>query len=76
MRFHRIRTPQPDARRALHLCDHPHFLSAFGMETLRDLPNIEALEDAGLLSRHAVQEDVAASRESVADEDEELSSIE
>jgi chromosome segregation and condensation protein ScpB len=27
-----------------------HFLSAFGMETLRDLPNIEALEDAGLLS--------------------------
>ncbi|WP_309550467.1 SMC-Scp complex subunit ScpB [Rhizobium rhizogenes] len=54
----------------------PHFLSAFGMETLRDLPNIEALEDAGLLSRHAVQEDVAASRESVADEDEELSSIE
>lgn len=31
----------------------PHFLSAFGMETLRDLPNIEALEDAGLLSRQA-----------------------
>ncbi|MCW8060559.1 SMC-Scp complex subunit ScpB [Agrobacterium tumefaciens] len=29
----------------------PHFLSAFGMETLRDLPNVEALEDAGLLSR-------------------------
>ncbi|CDZ42318.1 Condensin subunit ScpB [Neorhizobium galegae bv. officinalis] len=33
----------------------PHFLSAFGMETLRDLPNIEALEDAGLLSRQIVQ---------------------
>lgn len=32
-----------------------HFLSAFGMETLRDLPDIEALEDAGLLCRHAVQ---------------------
>lgn len=31
-----------------------HFLSAFGMETLRDLPDVEALEDAGLLSRHAV----------------------
>ncbi|MCY0150729.1 SMC-Scp complex subunit ScpB [Hoeflea sp. G2-23] len=30
-----------------------HFLSAFGMETLRDLPDIEALEDAGLLSRDA-----------------------
>ena len=27
------------------------FLSAFGMETLRDLPDIEALEDAGLLGR-------------------------
>ncbi|NEK18153.1 SMC-Scp complex subunit ScpB [Rhizobium leguminosarum] len=30
----------------------PHFLSAFGMETLRDLPNIEALEEAGMLSRN------------------------
>lgn len=29
-----------------------HFLSAFGMETLRDLPNIEALEDAGLLTKN------------------------
>lgn len=28
-----------------------HFLSTFGMETLRDLPDMEALEDAGLLSR-------------------------
>lgn len=28
----------------------PRFLSVFGFETLRDLPNIEALEDAGLLS--------------------------
>ncbi|MUZ75302.1 segregation and condensation protein B [Agrobacterium vitis] len=35
----------------------PHFLSAFGMETLRDLPNVEALEDAGLLSRHALHND-------------------
>ena len=34
-----------------------HFLSAFGMETLRDLPDIEALEDAGLISRRAVQND-------------------
>jgi segregation and condensation protein B len=31
-----------------------HFLSAFGMETLRDLPDMEALEDAGLLSRQSV----------------------
>lgn len=42
-----------------------HFLSAFGMETLRDLPDIEALEDAGLLSRQAVQyEPLSAERES------------
>lgn len=27
------------------------FLSAFGLETLRDLPDMERLEDAGLLSR-------------------------
>ncbi|TNM60244.1 SMC-Scp complex subunit ScpB [Aliirhizobium smilacinae] len=32
-----------------------HFLSAFGMDTLRDLPDIEALEDAGLLSRQIVR---------------------
>lgn len=32
-----------------------HFLSAFGMEKLRDLPDLEALEDAGLLSRRAIQ---------------------
>jgi len=32
-----------------------HFLSAFGMMTLRDLPDIEALNDAGLLSRQALQ---------------------
>lgn len=35
-----------------------HFLSAFGMGTLRDLPDIEALEDAGLLSRQAIQQNV------------------
>lgn len=28
-----------------------HFLSAFGMETLRDLPDVEALTDAGLLKQ-------------------------
>ena len=30
-----------------------HFLSAFDFQTLRDLPNLEALEDAGLLSMRA-----------------------
>jgi chromosome segregation and condensation protein ScpB len=29
----------------------PAFLSAFGFDTLRDLPDVEMLEDAGLLSR-------------------------
>ena len=33
-----------------------HFLSAFDLQTLRDLPDIEALEDAGLLSRHGQTE--------------------
>lgn len=38
-----------------------HFLSAFGMETLRDLPDVEALEDAGLLSiRSAPDDDMPA----------------
>ena len=53
-----------------------HFLSAFGMETLRDLPSIEALEDAGLLSRHAVQNEVAASGGAGSDKNEESSFIE
>ncbi|TBB81028.1 SMC-Scp complex subunit ScpB [Rhizobium ruizarguesonis] len=34
----------------------PHFLSAFGMETLRDLPDVEALGDAGLLSLQSAQD--------------------
>ncbi|NKM57818.1 segregation and condensation protein B [Rhizobium anhuiense] len=33
-----------------------HFLSAFGMETLRDLPDVEALGDAGLLSLQSAQD--------------------
>jgi segregation and condensation protein B len=40
-----------------------HFLTAFGMETLRDLPDIEALEDAGLLSRRGVREEAIPSGE-------------
>jgi len=37
-----------------------HFLSAFGLETLRDLPDLERLEDDGLLSRDSlVREDLA-----------------
>lgn len=43
-----------------------HFLSAFGMETLRDLPDIEALEDAGLLNRQTM---AAEAIESASDDD-------
>ncbi|WP_156953545.1 hypothetical protein [Aquamicrobium defluvii] len=31
-------------------------MSTFNVQTLRDLPDIDALEDAGLLSRKGVQE--------------------
>ncbi|TBF86445.1 SMC-Scp complex subunit ScpB [Rhizobium leguminosarum] len=41
-----------------------HFLSSFGMETLRDLPDLERLEDAGLLSRQALEETATAAPES------------
>ncbi|SFB57165.1 segregation and condensation protein B [Rhizobium sp. NFR07] len=53
-----------------------HFLSAFGMETLRDLPNIEALEDAGLLSRQVVHNEIAASEGDDGGTDEEASFME
>ncbi|KWV42303.1 segregation and condensation protein B [Rhizobium altiplani] len=45
-----------------------HFLSAFGLETLRDLPDLERLEDAGLLSRQALEGDALPMRESEASE--------
>ncbi len=48
----------------------PHFLACFGFDTLRDLPNIEMLEDAGLLSRHAVAEADAAEAEAATDGEE------
>jgi len=53
------RSPTPGA--AYTYVTTPHFLSAFGMETLRDLPNVEAMEDAGLLSRHDVQTELLTS---------------
>ena len=40
-----------------------HFLTTFGMQTLRDLPDIEALEDAGLLSRKGMQEESVGAAE-------------
>ncbi len=35
----------------------PAFLTAFGFETLRDLPDFEMLEDSGLLNRDQLQTD-------------------
>lgn len=43
------RSPQPGA--PYTLVTTKTFLSQFGLQSLRDLPDIEALEDAGLLSR-------------------------
>ncbi|NKX68264.1 SMC-Scp complex subunit ScpB (plasmid) [Labrenzia sp. 5N] len=40
-----------------------HFLSAFSLNTLRDLPDIERLEDAGLLSRQVPETDLLAQQE-------------
>lgn len=36
------------------------FLSAFGFDTLQDLPDAEMLEDAGLLRRHQLESDISA----------------
>lgn len=43
------RSPQPGA--PYNYVTTPAFLSRFGFETLRDLPDFELLEDAGLLSK-------------------------
>lgn len=60
------RSPTPGAPYS-YVTTH-HFLSSFGMETLRDLPDIEALEDAGLLNRQAAQNERVAP-EAEADEE-------
>ncbi|WFU07472.1 SMC-Scp complex subunit ScpB (plasmid) [Rhizobium sp. CB3171] len=44
------------------------FLSIFGLGTLRDLPDIERLEDAGLLSRQAPMPDAFVGQEADIDE--------
>lgn len=50
------RSPTPGA--SYTYVTTPHFLSAFGMETLRELPNIEELENAGLICREALRRTV------------------
>ncbi|KNY31082.1 SMC-Scp complex subunit ScpB [Agrobacterium genomosp. 3 str. CIP 111-78] len=49
------RSPQPGA--PYTLVTTKTFLSQFGLESLRDLPEFEALEDAGLLSRESLLDD-------------------
>ncbi|MCZ7448146.1 SMC-Scp complex subunit ScpB [Rhizobium rhizogenes] len=56
------RSPTPGAPYAY--VTTKHFLSAFGLETLRELPDLERLEDAGLLSRQAFAEGATADTES------------
>ncbi len=48
------RSPQPGA--PYTYVTTPAFLSRYGFETLRDLPDFERLEDAGLLSKAALLE--------------------
>lgn len=51
------RSPQPGA--PYTYVTTKKFLEQFGLETLRDLPDLEALEDAGLLNQGAVVVDDA-----------------
>ena len=48
----------------------PEFLSTFGFDTLRDLPDIEMLEDSGLLNRTRVADDTDIMETRFADDDE------
>lgn len=51
------RSPQPGA--PYTYVTTKKFLEQFGLDTLRDLPDLEALEDAGLLSRSSAAVDFA-----------------
>jgi hypothetical protein len=50
----RSKTAQSASRRALYLFTTKTFLAHFGFDTLRDLPNFEAFEEAGLLCKERV----------------------
>jgi segregation and condensation protein B len=56
------RSPQPGAPYAY--VTTPAFLSQFGFESLRDLPDLERLEDAGLLDRVGADDHVASTESS------------
>lgn len=66
------RSPQPGAPYTYVTTDL--FLSQFGLNTLRDLPDLEALEDAGLLSKAQLIADSFFDEPSALEADEELRS--
>ena len=65
------RSPTPGA--PLTYVTTKHFLSEFGLETLRDLPDIKALEDAGLLSSASLRGSDMPVTAVDSDEDEDIS---
>ena len=58
-----LRAPQPGA--PFSYVTTKKFLEVFGLATLRELPDIERLEDEGLLSRPQSETDVAGALELV-----------
>ncbi|PRD40840.1 hypothetical protein C5748_24695 [Phyllobacterium phragmitis] len=62
------RSPQPGAPYTYITTDA--FLQHFGFETLRDLPDIEKLEDAGLLDKEKLLADIPSTMEAVEEEEE------
>lgn len=67
------RSPQPGA--PYTYVTTPAFLSRYGFETLRDLPEIERLEDAGLLSKAALLEPDILESLYAAEDGEELGAV-
>jgi hypothetical protein len=53
---HRLGAAQPATGRALYLRDHTRLPLGIWLQSLRDLPDMEKLEEAGLLSRSALAE--------------------
>ncbi|TIP10588.1 SMC-Scp complex subunit ScpB [Mesorhizobium sp.] len=61
------RSPQPGA--PYTFVTTKMFLAHFGFDTLRDLPNMEKLEDAGLLNKAKLLADIPGALAEISDED-------
>jgi segregation and condensation protein B len=68
------RSPQPGA--PYTYVTTPTFLSKFGFESLRDLPDMEKLEEAGLLSKSALLDDPLAVLSGISDDPDEAPLLE